>query len=75
MRYSGYRRLQYRAEAAIVDNVTGFLVTHDPNDIANAMRKILSDKVLAKKMGEEGMRRAQEFDWSHVAKLYLKYLK
>src|SRR3989344_495160 len=59
------------AEAAIVDNVTGFLVKHDPGDIASAMRKILSDKDLAKKMGEEGRRRATEFDWTRVAELYL----
>jgi len=63
------------AEAAIVDNVTGFLVKPDPVSVANAMRKILSDKDLAKKMGEAGMRRAKEFDWARVSELYLKHLK
>ncbi len=63
------------AEAAIIDNLTGLLAKHDSVDIANAMRKVLSDKDLAKKMGEAGIRRAKEFDWSHVTELYLKYLK
>ena len=63
------------AEAAIVDNITGFLVKHDPDDIANAMRNILSDKDRAKEMGEAGIKRAKEYDWNRVAELYLKYLK
>ena len=62
------------AEAAISDNVNGFLVKHDPVEIANAMRKILSDKDLAETFGANGIKRAKEFDWDNVAKLYLKNL-
>jgi len=62
------------AEAAILDNVNGLLVNHEPGDIARAMRKILSDKDVADRMGQEGIKRAQEFSWSRVADLYSKYL-
>lgn len=58
------------AEAAISNNVNGFLVQHDPIEIAAAMRKILSDKSLAKTLGANGIKRAQEFDWANIIKLY-----
>jgi len=58
------------AEAAIKDNINGFLVRHDPVEIANAMRKILSDKNLARNLGINGIKRAKEFDWTNVIKLY-----
>ncbi|MEK7604163.1 MAG: glycosyltransferase family 4 protein [Patescibacteria group bacterium] len=62
------------AEAAISDNINGFLVKHDPVEIANAMRKILLDKNLAKILGTNGIKRAKEFNWDNIAKLYLKNL-
>ena len=58
------------AEAAISNNINGFLVSHEPIDIANAMRKILLDKDLAKTLGANGIKRAKEFDWANIIKLY-----
>lgn len=58
------------AEAAIIDNINGFLVKNDPVEIANAMRKILSDKNLARTLGANGIKRAKEFDWTNIIKLY-----
>ncbi len=58
------------AEAAIFNNVNGFLIKHDPIEVANAMRKILSDKDLAETLGANGIKRAKEFDWTNIIKLY-----
>lgn len=58
------------AEAAISNNFNGLLVSHDSDEIANAMRKILSDKFLAKTLGANGINRAKEFDWANIIKLY-----
>jgi len=50
---------------AVVDGVTGLIV--DPeniNQISEAVIKLLTDEVLAKKMGEQGRERAEkEFGW------------
>ncbi len=61
------------AEAAIANNITGFLVKHDSGEIAGAIRKILLDKDLAEALGAAGIKRAKEFDWANVVKLYLKH--
>ncbi len=58
------------AEAAISNNFNGFLVGHEPVDIANAMRKILSNKDLSETLGTNGIKRAREFDWANIIKLY-----
>lgn len=62
------------AEAAIEDGVTGFLVKHDPEDIAQAMSRILDNPGLSKQMGEAAIAHAKNFSWEHVADQYRMYL-
>jgi len=59
------------AESAIKDGKTGILVRQDPEDIARAMRKILSDKEYAKQLGSNGIAWAAEFNWPKVVNAYL----
>lgn len=61
---------------AIVDNVTGLLVSpHDPEDIANALIRLLSNQDVAVRMGQEGRARvAAEFDWQIVGRRIQKIL-
>ena len=63
------------AEAAIIENKNGLLVSNNPADIALALKKILSDKNFAYLLGINGMERAKEFDWAVVADIYIKNLK
>lgn len=63
-------------EDAIVDGVTGFLVPQ--NDIeatAQAMLKILDNPELARKMGENGRKWAEELNWDNIIKKYLEVYK
>ena len=54
---------------AIVDGTTGFLVDpSDPEDIAGALVRVLNDRQLAGRMGEQGRARVlRDFAWSGVA--------
>ncbi|NLB96282.1 MAG: glycosyltransferase, partial [Armatimonadetes bacterium] len=53
---------------AVVDGVTGFLI--DPNDVdavADAAIRLLTDRDLARKLGEQGRERARtEFTWERA---------
>ncbi len=60
------------AEAAIKNNETGILVKHDPKDIADAMRKILTDENFSKKLGNNGIKWAEKFNWPNVVRMYLE---
>jgi len=53
---------------AIIDGETGLLVDpQDPNDIAKGLIKILTNKRLAKKMGENGYNRVKrELTWDKI---------
>ena len=62
------------AEAAIVNNSTGILVKHDQREIANAMRKILTDEKLSQELGNNGVQWAGKFSWQNVAQIYLDNL-
>ena len=59
---------------AVEENVTGILVEQrNTGQLADAMIKILSDKNLAQKLGQNGRDRAvREFDWSIVARNFEK---
>ena len=61
----------------VVDGVTGFLVNpQSPKDLAEAVNRILSDKELAEKMGNEGRRRVErEFSWERIAEKTLNLYK
>lgn len=59
------------AEAAINNNETGLLVKHDPQKIADAMRKILENENFAKELGDNGIKWAEKFNWSNVVHMYL----
>lgn len=60
------------AEGAIKNNETGILVRHDPKDIADAMRKILTDENFSKKLGNNGIKWAEKFNWPNVVRAYLE---
>ena len=54
------------ATDAVEDQVSGILINNpeDPKEVAGAILKLLSDESLAKRMGESGKKRAQEyFNW------------
>jgi phosphatidylinositol alpha-1,6-mannosyltransferase len=55
---------------AIVDGVTGFLVNpKDPEDVANALRRLLTDNELALRMGHHGrLRVVNDFTWTKCGK-------
>lgn len=63
------------AQAAINDGVTGFLVSHDPDDIAHAIIRILDDRALAAAMGKAGVAYAQQFTWERVFDTYRMHLE
>ncbi len=53
---------------AVVDGVTGFLV--DPMsaaEVAEAVIRLVEDRELARRLGQEGRRRAQQFDWRKLS--------
>ncbi len=54
---------------AVIDGITGFLVTpDDPEDIATVLTRLLRDRDLASRLGEQGRSRAvREFNWPHIA--------
>jgi phosphatidyl-myo-inositol dimannoside synthase len=53
---------------AIVDGVTGLLVSpNDPEDIANAIKRLLTDRELAVHMGQQGhLRVVRDFNWMRI---------
>lgn len=62
------------AEAAIVDGQTGYLTTHEPTNIASALRKVLDDETLAATLGQNGREHAKNYNWAHIIGLYDLYL-
>lgn len=61
------------AEDAVVDGVTGLLVPqNDIKKTAEAVLRLLDDPNLAKKLGENGKKRAQQMSWEKVAKKYIE---
>jgi len=61
---------------AVVPNETALIVDPlDPKDIANAIVKVLTDKELARKLGETGRERVlREFTYDRVAKRVLQII-
>lgn len=58
---------------AIIDGETGFLVDGENiNDIAEKIIRLLNDRDLARKLGENGKIRAKQFGWERVAKEFKK---
>lgn len=56
------------ATDAIVDGQTGLLVDPtDPIDLAGAIVRLITDGALARRLGEQGMARAQEFAWPRIS--------
>jgi phosphatidylinositol alpha-1,6-mannosyltransferase len=54
---------------AVVDGVTGLLVDpQDPEDIANALTRLLTDREVANRLGRQGRARVvEDFNWPRVA--------
>lgn len=64
------------AEDAIVNNVTGLLMPQNNiQKTTEAVIKLLDNPKLAKKLGENGKKRAQQMSWDNVAKEYIKRYK
>lgn len=64
------------AEDAIIDNITGLLVPQkDVEKTSEAILKLLDNPDLAKKLGENGKKRARQMSWDKVAKKYIKEYK
>jgi len=60
------------AEDAIVNGETGILVPQNNiKETAEAILKILDKPELAKKLGQNNKKRAQEMDWDNVVKKYM----
>ena len=56
----GYKRVVQR-------NVSGLLVEpRDPDALAAALERLVTDPDLRRRLGEAGAKRAPEFDWTHV---------
>lgn len=60
-------------EDVIIDGVTGlFIPQNDIKKTAEAILKLLNNLSLAKKLGENGRKRARQMNWDNVAKKYIK---
>jgi phosphatidylinositol alpha-1,6-mannosyltransferase len=60
--------LECGVEDAIVDGQTGLLVPPDDVDrLARALRSLLEDRDLARRLGDEGRRRARQLSWDGTA--------
>jgi len=60
------------AEDAIINGKTGILVPqNDIQKTAEAILRLLDNPELIQKMGENGKKRAQEYDWDNVVKKYI----
>ena len=58
------------AAEAVVDGVTGLVVAHpeSPGEVAGALRRLLVDDRLRRRLGEEARRRAlASFDYARLA--------
>jgi len=53
---------------SIVDGITGLLAEPNEQDFALKMVRVARDGKLARKLGEEGRKRAMQFDWENSAK-------
>jgi len=53
---------------SIVDGITGLLAEPNEQDFALKMVRVARDGKLARKLGEEGRKRAMQFDWASSAR-------
>ena len=64
------------AEEPVIHDYNGLLVPQsDVEATAEAIEYLLQNPQIAKKMGENGIARAQMLDWNNVAKAILKLYK
>ncbi|MET0980718.1 MAG: glycosyltransferase, partial [Telluria sp.] len=56
-------------KSTVIDDVTGFLIpSRDPRALAERLAQLHADPLLARRMGEEGLRRAyRHYTWRSVA--------
>jgi len=64
------------AEDAIINNYNGLLVPQDnPKKTAEAIKCLLDNPAFAKKLGENGKKRAKELSWKNIAKKIIEIYK
>jgi glycosyltransferase involved in cell wall biosynthesis len=57
----------------VTENKNGFLIAMgDSNDLAGKIEKLIMDKVLCEKMGQESRQRAEKMSWQAVARQYVE---
>lgn len=62
-------------QESVVDGKTGFLVNPEPEDCADAIRKIFADQNLQGKFSEAGIKHvASSWTWDHAATRFENYL-
>ena len=60
----------------VTDGQNGFIIKmKDAQDLAEKVEKIILDKELCQKMGEESRKKAEAMSWKNVADKYLEYYK
>lgn len=56
----------------LVSDKTGLIVNLDASELGNAVRSLVSDSSLRKKMGANALLKAQDFDWDTIAENLLQ---
>lgn len=59
---------------SVVDGVTGYLVSPEPEAFADAMARLAGDPGLTRRLGEAATERIQIYDWSHFVERFDDYL-
>jgi glycosyltransferase involved in cell wall biosynthesis len=56
----------------VLDGATGLLVPpRDPGALADALERLIAEPALARRLGQEGRRRALQFSPRHIAERFL----
>lgn len=59
----------------VEDNVSGIIVDPTPNEMANAIVRLLENKQAWRKLSEKASKKAKKYDWNNTASSALKIIK
>lgn len=62
-------------EDCLLDGYNGFFIERNADNIAKKVNHVLSNDSLRERLGVNGMKTAEEFDWSNVADQYIELCK